>query len=89
MRIKQSQDQPSLPLFPIINLISLQYYEMSYGLNVEMHKQTEICKRLDAIIRQVLPFLNGEHQQQVAVAVERAKQITMTELTALMQVMTR
>ena len=30
---------------------SLQYYEMSYGLNVEMHKQTEICKRLDAIIR--------------------------------------
>ena len=61
---------------------------MSYGLNVEMHKQTEICKRLDAIIRQVLPFLNGEHQQQVAVAVERAKQITMTELTALMQVLT-
>ena len=61
---------------------------MSYGLNVEMHKQTEICKRLDAIIRQVLPFLNGEHQQQVAVAVERAKQITMTELTALMQVKT-
>ena len=59
---------------------------MSYGLNVEMHKQTEIGKRLDAIIRQVLPFLNGEHQQQVAVAVERAKQITMTELTALMQV---
>lgn len=38
----------------------LQYYEMSYGLNVEMHKQTEICKRLDAIIRQVLPFLSGE-----------------------------
>ena len=37
-----------------------QYYEMSYGLNVEMHKQTEICKRLDAIIRQVLPFLSGE-----------------------------
>ena len=66
----------------------IQYYEMSYGLNVEMHKQTEICKRLDAIIRQVLPFLNGEHQQQVAVAVERAKQITMTELTALMQVWT-
>ena len=94
---------------------------MSYGLNVEMHKQTEICKRLDAIIRQVLPFLSGEvspssslsmaspnmlspppsfhcdhlipnqllliqHQQQVAVAVERAKQITMAELNAVMQV---
>ena len=59
---------------------------MSYGLNVEMHKQTEICKRLDAIIRQVLPFLNGEHQQQVAVAIERAKQINITELQALIQV---
>ena len=96
-------------------------------MNVEMHKQTEICKRLDAIIRQVLPFLSGEvrpkssylatplpnvgnvfiikqpppflpifttlilincfqHQQQVAVAVERAKQITMAELNAVMQV---
>lgn len=38
----------------------VMYYEMSYGLNVEMHKQTEICKRLDAIIRQVLPFLSAE-----------------------------
>ena len=37
---------------------------MSYGLNVEMHKQTEICKRLDAIIRQVLPFLSGEVSQE-------------------------
>ena len=87
---------------------------MSYGLNVEMHKQTEIGKRLDAIIRQVLPFLSGEvsfvikifaacfspifcvilvfdilllqHQQQVAMAVERAKQITMAELNQAMQV---
>jgi len=63
----------------------VMYYEMSYGLNVEMHKQTEICKRLDAIIRQVLPFLSGEHQQQVVMAVERAKQITMAELNAVMQ----
>merc|ERR1719328_455323 len=59
----------------------VMYYEMSYGLNVEMHKQTEIGKRLDAIIRQVLPFLSGEHQQQV----EMAKQITMAELNAVMQ----
>ena len=33
---------------------------MSYGLNVEMHKQSEMCKRMDAIIRQVLPFLSSE-----------------------------
>ncbi|XP_063592693.1 protein groucho-like isoform X6 [Penaeus indicus] len=61
----------------------VMYYEMSYGLNVEMHKQTEIAKRLNAIIAQVLPFLSQEHQQQVATAVERAKQVTMTELNAI------
>ncbi|KAK3608376.1 hypothetical protein CHS0354_030840 [Potamilus streckersoni] len=52
----------------------VMYYEMSYGLNVEMHKQTEIAKRLNAICAQVIPFLSQEHQQQVAAAVERAKQ---------------
>uniref|UniRef100_A0A672NBQ6 Protein groucho-2-like n=1 Tax=Sinocyclocheilus grahami TaxID=75366 RepID=A0A672NBQ6_SINGR len=43
----------------------VMYYEMSYGLNIEMHKQ---------------------HQQQVAQAVERAKQVTMTELNAIIGV---
>ncbi|XP_044740762.1 protein groucho isoform X3 [Chrysoperla carnea] len=61
----------------------VMYYEMSYGLNVEMHKQTEIAKRLNAIIAQLLPFLAQEHQQQVATAVDRAKQVTMTELNAI------
>lgn len=61
----------------------VMYYEMSYGLNVEMHKQTEISKRLNAIITQIVPFLSQEHQQQVLTAVERAKQITMSELNAV------
>ncbi|XP_052742340.1 protein groucho [Bicyclus anynana] len=61
----------------------VMYYEMSYGLNVEMHKQTEIAKRLSGIIGQVLPFLAQEHQQQVATAVDRAKQVTMSELNAI------
>ncbi|XP_038072383.1 transducin-like enhancer protein 4 isoform X1 [Patiria miniata] len=72
----------------------VMYYEMSYGLNVEMHKQTEIAKRLNAICVQIIPFLSQEallpchvfpsqHQQQVAAAVERAKQVTMTELNAI------
>ncbi|XP_053689814.1 protein groucho-like isoform X2 [Sabethes cyaneus] len=61
----------------------VMYYEMSYGLNVEMHKQTEIAKRLSAIITQIVPFLSQEHQQQVLTAVERAKQITMAELNAV------
>nr|XP_047902267.1 transducin-like enhancer protein 3 isoform X4 [Anser cygnoides] len=60
-----------------------QYYEMSYGLNIEMHKQTEIAKRLNTILAQIMPFLSQEHQQQVAQAVERAKQVTMTELNAI------
>ncbi|XP_018365092.1 PREDICTED: protein groucho-1-like [Trachymyrmex cornetzi] len=62
----------------------VMYYEMSYGLNVEMHKQTEISKRLSNIITQIIPFLSQEHQQQVAGALERAKQITMTELNTIM-----
>ncbi|MGH0128367.1 UNVERIFIED_CONTAM: hypothetical protein FKN15_000820 [Acipenser sinensis] len=61
----------------------VMYYEMSYGLNIEMHKQTEIAKRLNTICAQVIPFLSQEHQHQVAQAVERAKQVTMAELNAV------
>ncbi|XP_016833057.1 transducin-like enhancer protein 2 isoform X8 [Cricetulus griseus] len=52
----------------------VMYYEMSYGLNIEMHKQAEIVKRLSAICAQMVPFLTQEHQQQVLQAVDRAKQ---------------
>ncbi|KAK6312655.1 hypothetical protein J4Q44_G00160020 [Coregonus suidteri] len=61
----------------------VMYYEMSYGLNIEMHKQAEMVKRLNAICAQVIPFLSLEHQQQVVQAVERAKQVTMAELNAI------
>uniref|UniRef100_A0A8C0FL77 TLE family member 4, transcriptional corepressor n=1 Tax=Bubo bubo TaxID=30461 RepID=A0A8C0FL77_BUBBB len=64
----------------------VMYYEMSYGLNIEMHKQAEIVKRLNAICAQVIPFLSQEHQQQVVQAVERAKQVTMAELNAIIGV---
>ncbi|MBN3281075.1 TLE1 protein, partial [Polyodon spathula] len=60
----------------------VMYYEMSYGLNIEMHKQTEISKRLNVICAQIIPFLSQEHQQQVVQAMERAKQVTMGELNA-------
>uniref|UniRef100_A0A7N8XS71 Transducin-like enhancer protein 4 n=1 Tax=Mastacembelus armatus TaxID=205130 RepID=A0A7N8XS71_9TELE len=47
----------------------VMYYEMSYGLNIEMHKQAEIVKRLNAICAQVIPFLSQEvrlrNQQQL------------------------
>ncbi|XP_028855521.1 transducin-like enhancer protein 4 isoform X2 [Denticeps clupeoides] len=61
----------------------IMYYEMSYGLNIEMHKQAEIVKRLSAICAQIIPFLSQEHQQQVVQAVERAKQVTMAELNTI------
>uniref|UniRef100_H2YZ68 Groucho/TLE N-terminal Q-rich domain-containing protein n=1 Tax=Ciona savignyi TaxID=51511 RepID=H2YZ68_CIOSA len=61
----------------------VMYYEMSYGLNVEMHKQSEIAKRLGIICAQIIPLLSQEHQQQVASAVERAKQVTMQELNQI------
>ncbi|XP_043909690.1 transducin-like enhancer protein 4 isoform X2 [Protopterus annectens] len=64
----------------------VMYYEMSYGLNIEMHKQAEIVKRLTAISTQVIPFLSPEHQQQVVQAVERAKQVTMGELNTIIGV---
>ncbi|NWX06071.1 TLE2 protein, partial [Caloenas nicobarica] len=61
----------------------VMYYEMSYGLNIEMHKQAEIVKRLSAICTQMMPFLTQEHQQQVLQAVERAKQVTVGELNSI------
>ncbi|XP_055463572.1 transducin-like enhancer protein 2 isoform X3 [Psammomys obesus] len=62
----------------------VMYYEMSYGLNIEMHKQAEIVKRLSAICAQIVPFLTQEHQQQVLQAVDRAKQVTVGELNSLL-----
>lgn len=51
-----------------------------------IYLQTEIAKRLNALISQVLPCLQGEHQQQVLQAVERAKTVTMQELNAIIGV---
>ncbi|VDD92456.1 unnamed protein product [Enterobius vermicularis] len=60
----------------------MMYYEMSYGLNLEMHKQTEIAKRYNQILQQIIPLLPAEHQQPAIAAVERARQISVTELHA-------
>ncbi|EDV26271.1 uncharacterized protein TRIADDRAFT_49955 [Trichoplax adhaerens] len=62
----------------------IMYYEMSYGLNIEMHKQSEVAKRLSGICAQIIPYLSQEHQQQVANAIERAKQVTVTDLNSIM-----
>ena len=53
---------------------------------IAFYLQTEIVKRLGAILGQIIPFLSQEHQQQVANAMDRAKQVTMTELNAVISV---
>uniref|UniRef100_A0A2I3GJ82 TLE family member 3, transcriptional corepressor n=1 Tax=Nomascus leucogenys TaxID=61853 RepID=A0A2I3GJ82_NOMLE len=58
---------------------------MMYGVLARV-PHTEIAKRLNTILAQIMPFLSQEHQQQVAQAVERAKQVTMTELNAIIGV---
>ncbi|XP_051983703.1 TLE family member 5-like isoform X1 [Xyrauchen texanus] len=63
----------------------IMYYEMSYGLNIEMHKQAEIVKRLNGICAQVLPYLSQEHQQQVLGAIDRAKQVTPPEMNSIIR----
>lgn len=64
-------------MFKLLNLFHLFFF---------IYFQTEIAKRLNALIVQLLPFLAAEHQQQVAQAVERAKQVTMPELNAIIGV---
>ncbi|KAK1893962.1 TLE family member 5 [Dissostichus eleginoides] len=66
----------------------IMYYEMSYGLNIEMHKQAEIVKRLNGICAQVLPYLSQEHQQQVMGAIDRAKQVTPPEMNSIIRQLT-
>jgi len=59
----------------------VMYYEMSYGLNIEMHKQSEIAKRLHTLCTQIIPLLAPEQQQQAAPALDRAKQVTTNDLS--------
>lgn len=69
-----------------LNCLLAVIFKLTFSLYTS--PQTEISKRLNAIIAQIVPFLAAEHQQQVATAVERAKQITMTELNAVIGVST-
>ncbi|OXB59944.1 hypothetical protein ASZ78_008080 [Callipepla squamata] len=55
----------------------------SRGAEFHLLFQAEIVKRLSAICAQIVPFLTQEHQQQVLQAVERAKQVTMGELSSI------
>ncbi|KAM5193415.1 TLE family member 5 isoform 2-T2 [Mantella aurantiaca] len=82
---KLASEKSEMQRHYVMNFCSPQYYEMSYGLNIEMHKQAEIVKRLNGICAQVLPYLSQEHQQQVLGAIERAKQVTAPELNSIIR----
>ncbi|XP_029104822.1 transducin-like enhancer protein 4 [Scleropages formosus] len=56
-------------------------YERSYGLNVEMRRQTEISKRLNRLCSQMIPYLPREHQQRLLLSVESAKQVSAADVS--------
>lgn len=56
------------------------YYEMAYRLSYEMHRQTEVTKRLVALLHQIIPYLTPEQQAHALPALERAKQVSMNDL---------
>uniref|UniRef100_A0A8C9TL89 Transducin-like enhancer protein 4 n=1 Tax=Scleropages formosus TaxID=113540 RepID=A0A8C9TL89_SCLFO len=60
----------------------IMYYEMSYGLNIEMHKQVS---NMMFILPEILSFLFSQHQQQVLGAIERAKQVTPPEMNSIIR----
>ena len=63
----------------------VMYYEMSYGLHLDVCKQKEIAKRLNNIILNILPIVSNDQQAQIASSVDRAKQVTPEELNTIVE----
>ena len=63
---------------------SYQLSNTSKELKLEMHRQAEIAKRQREILLQSIPLLSAENQIQVAAAMERAQNVTMQELEAIL-----
>lgn len=61
----------------------IMYYEMSYGLHLDVCRHKEITKRLNQIIISILPFLSNDQQAQIASSLDRAKQVSPEELNAI------
>lgn len=62
----------------------IMYYEMSYGLHLDVCKQKEIAKRLNNIILNILPIVSNDQQAQIASSVDRAKQVSQDELNSIL-----
>lgn len=61
------------------------YYDMSYGLHLDVCKQKEIAKRLHHIILTMIPFVSQDQQAQIASSIERAKQVSPEELNSIVE----
>ena len=54
----------------------VMYYEMCYGLNMEVQKTSEINKRLANLVTQYLPHLPAEMHAHAMASLEKAKQVS-------------
>ena len=54
----------------------VMYYEMCYGLNMDVQKTSEINKRLTSLVTQYLPHLPQEMHAHVMANLEKAKQVS-------------
>lgn len=63
----------------------IMYYEMSYGLHLDVCRQKEIVKRLNGIIINILPLLSSDQQAHVASTLDRAKQVSPEELNNIVE----
>lgn len=61
------------------------YYDMSYGLHLDVCKQKEIAKRLQHIILTILPFVSQEQHAQITSSIDRAKQVSPEELNSIVE----
>lgn len=63
----------------------VMYYDMCYGLHVDIVRQKEIVKRLHGLVINIMHMLSVDQQTQIASALDRAKQLTQEELSNLMR----
>ncbi|CAK5090074.1 unnamed protein product [Meloidogyne enterolobii] len=57
--------------------------ESLFSLNMEMQKHVEISKRLEAILKNVIPLLPKENQESTVSVIERAKNVNLCQQSYL------
>ncbi|CAI4230157.1 unnamed protein product [Auanema sp. JU1783] len=62
----------------------MMYYELNCAMSMEVQKHNELSKRLHTILNSLVPYLPQEHQNQAHQAIERAKNISPSEMNQIM-----